>query len=414
MAQRIGIVGAGPAGLIAGIAACRLGFDVDVFERANRFERLGGGVGIQANGMQVLDSLGLLDSFRPNLSIARYASVFSSSGRVISRADFRDVAIPHSAFAVVERYLLQEHLVAALRAEGLQIQFGKHCTGMERTRDGAQLSFADAANTQHDVILACDGTRSAVRDSSGIHSRKQPNRAIGEAYLRVVAQCEIDPNAAGEYWGADGTRVGIFRLAGGRTYLFCSVPLGEWKAILTTRLDEWLRRWQPFGETIVTVMRSVDWASAVYDELQEVHLRQWFKTPVFIVGDAAHAMTPNLGQGANSAMVDSLVLIRLLDDARRNGDTLEEVGRKYEHVRKAFVTRIQNAARQGGNAASWKSPIARSIRDTALSLLTRVGALRRASLRFTAGYNPRDLPFITTQLLHGQSGNTKSIGPSKR
>jgi len=102
-------------------------------------------------------------------------------------------------------------------------------------------------------------------------------------------------------------------------------------------------------------------------------------------------MTPNLGQGANSAMTDALVLINLIALAR--GEVAGAAAR-YEQIRRPFVTRIQDAAWVGGRAASWTSAPARTIRDGAIRLSNRIALARRASMMLTAGYNPAEQEFL--------------------
>ena len=102
-------------------------------------------------------------------------------------------------------------------------------------------------------------------------------------------------------------------------------------------------------------------------------------------------MTPNLGQGANCAMVHAVVFVNLL--AECGGDWEPAAGR-YERMRKPFVTRIQNAALFGGRLAAWTSRPARAIRDLCLMAGSRVAPLRRASMRLTAGYNPSEQPYL--------------------
>ena len=179
-----------------------------------------------------------------------------------------------------------------------------------------------------------------------------------------------------------------------RTYVFCSVPVGKWQDILHGDLAGWVRSWEDFGEPVSTLMHSIkDWSSAVYDQLSDLRVERWQRNGVFLLGDAAHAMTPNLGQGANSAMVDALVLVNLLTEAADNR-AWREAGRRYEQLRQPFVTKIQNAALLGGRVASWRNPMARAVRDTLLLLTIRVPAARRASLRLTSGYNPAEQPFL--------------------
>jgi 2-polyprenyl-6-methoxyphenol hydroxylase-like FAD-dependent oxidoreductase len=219
---------------------------------------------------------------------------------------------------------------------------------------------------------------------------------IGEAYLRAVADRAI-PGDCGmaELWGDDGRRFGMVPLAGGRTYVFCRVPLGGWDEIRRNGLGEWLASWQGYGDRVSALMAAVpDWNAAVYDELKEVRLERWYDPPVFIAGDAAHAMTPNLGQGANSAMADALVLIRVLDEGMRAGSTLEAMGRRYDGVRRPFATKLQTAARQGGALADWRSPLARTVRDALLRGIGQVAPFRRRALLLAAGYNPRERRYI--------------------
>src|SRR5262249_18087528 len=169
-----------------------------------------------------------------------------------------------------------------------------------------------------------------------------------------------------------------------------SVPIGEWDTIREHRLKPWISSWSDFGAHATALLEDVDWSAAVYDELTDLRVMSWHRGPVFLAGDAAHAMAPNLRQRANSAMVDGVVLMRLLAVAREELDALAGVGARYEAIRRPFVTRLQNVALQGGWMAAFRSPAARWIRDHALRLSQSIGPARRASLRLIAGWNPAE------------------------
>jgi 2-polyprenyl-6-methoxyphenol hydroxylase-like FAD-dependent oxidoreductase len=354
-----------------------------VHEQAPGFERVGGAVGIQGNGLAVLDAIGVLEGFRPRIELLTRASVEAPPGRRISVADFNELSLPYIGFAVAQRYDLQETLLAAARDAGAAIRFNARCVRATRIDGGVTLGFADGEERTAEIVLACDGIRSPVRETFGFVSRKH---VVNEAYLRIVAPMRMDdPSRVGEFWAPDSRRAGCFPLPGNRTYVFCSVPLGKWQDILAHSLPAWVASWRDFGAPIASLMESVtDWHSAVYDELTDLRVERWYRDRVFLLGDAAHAMTPNLGQGANSAMTDALVLVNLLSEHR---DDPASAGARYEEIRKPFVTRIQRTALFGGAIASWTSPLARLARDSFFRFGSSIGPVRRSSMQLTAGYN---------------------------
>jgi 2-polyprenyl-6-methoxyphenol hydroxylase-like FAD-dependent oxidoreductase len=198
-----------------------------------------------------------------------------------------------------------------------------------------------------------------------------------------------------EIWGSDGRRFGIAPLTDAQTYFYCSAPCGQWGETRKHRLPWWISGWSPYGEQVRDILQQVgDWEAVNYDEPEEIRLTRWYSSSIFLIGDAAHAMTPNYGQGANAAMVDAVVLTTLLARSRDDGLALVDVGRAYEHIRRHFVTRTQTAAWRVGVAAQWKSPIAMRLRDSAVRLLSQLQPLRRRDLRLIAGYNPREEPYF--------------------
>jgi 2-polyprenyl-6-methoxyphenol hydroxylase-like FAD-dependent oxidoreductase len=389
VSHRIAIAGAGPAGLVAAIACRQAGFDVTVFEQAASFQHVGGAIGIQGNGLRVLSALGLYNRFRPCIELLMRAGLESPPGRRLVMADFSEIDVTSRGFAVALRYDLQDVLLQAAREHEVDIRFDSRCTSIQRSPDGVTVVLRDRTSAPADFVLACDGARSAVRDSAGFVATR---REVGEAYLRCVSNiAHPNPERAGEYWHPDGRRAGAFPLPGNRTYLFCSVPIGQWQRILSTDLAAWLRTWADFGDPVASLVRAVDWTRAVYDELSDVRVDRWYRDRVVLVGDAAHAMTPNLGQGANSSMVDALVLVNLLVAMKAD---VEAAASRYERIRKPFVTRIQDAAWLGGRAASFTSRPARALRDSVIRFSTLIGPARRASLKLTAGYNPAEQEFL--------------------
>jgi 2-polyprenyl-6-methoxyphenol hydroxylase-like FAD-dependent oxidoreductase len=389
---RIAIIGAGPAGLTAALVAGRLGLETTVFEQAPDFRRIGGGLMLQSNGLRVLQWLELLESFSPCLRLTPHLRVEIAGGKILFHTDLSELAIPHNHCAVVRRYELQEHLLAAALRQGVPIRFDHRLTGLSCQDGGAVLSFAAGQEYEADVVLACDGARSRSREALGLPAQRT---ALGLGALRGVVAVRSADDTVREIWGRDGRLFGICPLPGNQTYFFCTLPPGQWPGILKDGVADWVAGWEAFGPDVLALLRAVpDWSQLNYAELEEVRLQRWHQPPVFVVGDAAHAMAPNLGQGANCAMVDALVLMQLLARALEEGTALADVGRAYDALRRPFVTRIQRTARQFGGMARLSSAPARLLRGTLVALTRRWGWLTRPTMHLAAGYNPAETTFF--------------------
>jgi 2-polyprenyl-6-methoxyphenol hydroxylase-like FAD-dependent oxidoreductase len=394
MMPRIAIVGAGPAGLTAAFAARRLGLDVTVFEQAEDYKRIGGGIVLHDNGQRVLQALGLLDSFRPHLQPCPIVAAELCGGKVLGTVDFARFSPPlRHPPAIVLRYQLQEHLLAATRSNGVEVRFGHQVVAASAQGGAAVLRFADGAEERAGIVLACDGAGSPTRDSLRVPARRG---RVGRAYLRGVADIGWQQPRIQELWYPDGRIFGMAPLPGDRTYFYCTAPLGQWSQTLHSGLDQWIASWAGCHPKTQAILGAVgDWSRVNYDEPVEVQARRWSRTPVFLVGDAAHAMTPYLGQGANSALVDALVLSRLLARALQARGDLAAVGRRYEAIRSRFVRSLQVGSRRQGDLATLRRAPARWLRDRLLPVLETTSWLDRRSALMTAGFNPAEQEWLS-------------------
>ena len=267
---RVSIVGAGPAGPTCAISAVTLGLNVTVFERADDFQRLGGGIALQSNGLRVLQKLELLPAMRSFIYPCS-AFVLELSGKREIVSDYRTLDVPHNSFSVLLRYDLQECLLTAACQKETSILFGHRCMGVELRNKKPVLLFADESDQEFDAVIGADGIHSSVRESL-----KWPgeSKAAGEAYLRGVADTTTGESAAREIWGIDGRRFGMCPLPGDKTYFYCSVPKGEWTDIVMKRLRPWIDGWHAYGAKVMAVLERVpDWQRVNYDQLHEIRLK---------------------------------------------------------------------------------------------------------------------------------------------
>ncbi len=394
MMPRIAVVGAGPAGLTAAVAACRLGLEVTVFEQAKDYKRIGGGIVLHDNGQRVLQAVGLLDAFRSHLQPCPVIAAERCGGKVLGTVEFDRFSPPLRHLpAIVLRYQLQEHLLAAARSNGVEVRFGHRVVSARVEGGAAVLRFADGAQQRAGIVLACDGAGSPTRASLRVPARR---RRVGRAYLRGVADIGWQQPRIRELWYPDGRIFGMAPLPAARTYFYCTAPLGRWSQTLHGGLDRWIASWAGCHPKTQAILGAVgDWRQVNYDEPVEVWARRWYRTPVFLVGDAAHAMTPYLGQGANSALVDALVLCRLLAQELHGRGDLAAVGRRYEAIRGRFARSLQVGSRRQGDLATLRRAPARWLRDRLLPMLGSAGWLERRAALVTAGFNRAEREWLS-------------------
>jgi len=193
----------------------------------------------------------------------------------------------------------------------------------------------------------------------------------------------------------DGRLFGTAPLPGAQTDFWCTAPRGCWPQTLQAGLEGWIASWagHPTPPAILGVVG--DWRRVNDDEPLEVQARSWWRPPVFLVGDAAHAMTPYLGQGANSALVDALVLSRLLAQELQGHGDLAAVGRRYAGIRGRFTRLVQASSRRQGDLATLGWAPARRLRDRLLPVLAGASWLQRRSALVTAGFNPTEQELLS-------------------
>jgi 2-polyprenyl-6-methoxyphenol hydroxylase-like FAD-dependent oxidoreductase len=236
-----------------------------------------------------------------------------------------------------------------------------------------------------------------VRQASGLGG---PARPLPTAWLRGTAPIHAEWDAIREIWGDDGRGFGILPLPGDRTHFFCEAPPEEeWRYLLIhpAALAAWVDGWAPWGEDVLRLVRSVpDWSALHYSRPGLVTLRRWHRGRVFLIGDAAHAMPPDLGQGANAAMVDAVVLIPLLARALRGDSGLEAAGAGYEAIRRPHMMRTQVAARGLSLVAHLRARMPRDLGRDLIAWNTRMRTpLFREAATLFIGLNPAEEAFLT-------------------
>jgi 2-polyprenyl-6-methoxyphenol hydroxylase-like FAD-dependent oxidoreductase len=284
------IVGGGIGGLSAAIALRGRGHDVVVLERAPRLESAGAGIRLFANAMDALGGLGVAQSVAAAGAAAARSAILTSDGRELTTlpADLLEGAV------AVHRGDLQ---AALLEAAG-EVRLGVEITSVHQTPDGVVAHAADGTEERGDLLIGADGVWSQVRAAVAAASP----RYTGYTAWRGVSAVRIEAGHLTESWGVGG-RFGLVDIAS-RTYWFATANTpegetdepGERRADLTRRFADW----HPSVQTVLD--GTPDTAILRNDVYFLDPPPRWSNGRIVLLGDAAHATTPGVGQGAAQAI----------------------------------------------------------------------------------------------------------------
>lgn len=373
------VAGAGIGGLAAAIALRRAGYDPLVLERSETVREAGAGLLLGANAAAALHSLGLHRA-ASLLGVPTTAGILRDpSGNTLAR-----LRLPPekerlgSDSAAVSR---SELLSALLSEAGDSVRTGQRVIGLRREADGVVALLEDGGEVRGRILVGADGLRSAVR--AALHGDHPPRYAGYTAWRGVAEGAEgLVPRGAGlEVWGR-GARFGCVYIGGGRVYWFATrnAPEGGCDEFGQGR-ERLLGMFGGWCEPVGALIRATPETEIRRDDIHDRDpLLGWGRGPVTLLGDAAHPMTPNLGQGAGQALVDAAALGQALE---LNPEP-ERALRDYERRRALPSAALVLASRLAGVAGQSENRFLIRLRDSAFS--SAPDLLRSAQLERMLGY----------------------------
>lgn len=378
----VAVVGAGIGGLAAALALSRVAGQVTLLERREHPAEVGAALALQANGLAVLDELGVRSAVEQIGSRIDRMWIRNAAGTPLLTAvvpDFGD-GLDHAL--AVRRTELHQLLLDAVLAEGsIETRFGCTLVQAEPTGElvvhtGSDGSGPDGtALLRFDLVVGADGANSAVRSTGGFPARI----STGSRYVRAIVDAPADAGFE-EYW----TPLGSFGHAaigpaGTPTYFWAAAHAPQVADAVSNRdLDTFTDAWERVLPSAGRLLRKV----ATFDELllntvRRVDCRRWRSGRLVLLGDAAHAMAPNLGQGANSALVDAMVLAASL----RTEESVPVALQRYDRRRRPVVRRVQNIAGLLESLCNLRHRSATRMRDAVLTTLARSSRLSATAMR---------------------------------
>jgi FAD-dependent urate hydroxylase len=310
--MKVIIVGAGIGGLTAHLVCKRAGFEVEHYERQpHHLGPAGAGIVLWPNGVKVLLALGLGERLREIGQRLDRVVTRTSRGSLLTAMPVAELErkLGASVYAV-SRTELQALLVNAVGRENLQ--FGAWCVRVEQDSSGATAHFGDRRTATGDVVIGADGIHSVIR---GAVTRDGAPRYSGMAnWVGIVANDGLLPEETGSEFLGEGRRCGLLSLTGNRVYFgfACAMekgapaPEGGRRRQLRDLFGGW-------PDPIPALLERLSDDALKYLETHDLPpLTRWSRGRIALLGDAAHATTPTLGQGGCQAMEDAVFLARSL------------------------------------------------------------------------------------------------------
>jgi salicylate hydroxylase len=344
---RAAIIGGGIGGLSAANALNRRGLDVTVFEQAPTLGEVGAGVFIFPNSLRQLERLGFREALAAaGARVGPGSQYCRKDGTVVGPILTTDSSGWNGMYGMHRADLL--NALAAGLPPGI-VHTGHRCVDFWQDDSVATVRFANGETAQADVVIAADGIQSTLQRF--VVAPKPPEYSGVRAYRGLVARDRLDAwrDRTHQVWMGDGKHFMVFPVRAGTLLNYVgfvptsSETIESWSAIGDRdELAASFTGWDPQITTLLDKVESCFWWG-LYDRSP---LERWTNGRLALLGDAAHAMLPHLGQGANQAIEDGVALAVLLE-GKTPGD-VPDILRDYERFRRVRTDVVQAESRQNG------------------------------------------------------------------
>jgi 2-polyprenyl-6-methoxyphenol hydroxylase-like FAD-dependent oxidoreductase len=357
------VIGAGIGGLATAAGLCLAGWDVTACERAESLDPVGVALALGPNGLRALDVIGAGDPLRA-LAVPQEVGIRRSDGRWLARSStgrmiadrFGDPVILLTRAAVID--------ALAARVPGRVLSLGTEVKSVESGGDAAARVATTAGELTADLVVAADGIGSVTRRA--LFPGHPGLRYAGFTAWQLLTGPVDGPVPMAESWGR-GMVFGVMPLSDGRVYCYAAAtaaPGGR----SADELAELVRLFGSWHQPIPELLAAARPEGVLRRDVAELAapLPSFHRGRVALLGDAAHPMTPNLGQGACQALEDAAVISRLAAAAEPGAVPAILAG--YTAARLPRTTDVVRLSRRAATMATWSAPLAVALRDTLMRL----------------------------------------------
>lgn len=360
--MKVTIIGAGIGGLTLALALEKQGIEAEIFEATPVFKSVGAGIVLAINAMQIYKRLELVEALQAQGNTIESMHITSPQLKPYSSSTLLPFEKKFGVGGLtIHRAALHKVLRAALKKT--TIHLGKRLLHSQNKGNNYQLEWADGTHTTANILVGADGIHSQVR---GTLFPATEERFAKEWCWRGVCEYDMgsmDTNAVYEAWGK-GCRFGMVPLKDKQVYWFACANVTEQNA---KAIDQQGLRtlFEPFHSVIGQLIAHTPDHCFLLNQLSDLpNNKQWHQGNCCLMGDAAHATTPNMGQGANQAIESAWVLAEQLAKHQKVSNAFDA----YQTIRQGKVQKIIQTSWQIGKLAQVENPILRGIRRTILAL----------------------------------------------
>ncbi|TPE44902.1 FAD-dependent monooxygenase [Pontibacter mangrovi] len=354
------VIGGGIGGLCTALALQKAGIATTAYEAAPKIRGLGAGVALAANAMQGLARLGVAEEVVARGKQLEALVIFDEHGKVISNMDTRSLSNKYGINNfVVHRADLHEVLCNHLNPGSLVL--GKRCEEVRQEGEQVTALFTDGSSDTADLLVAADGISSVVRQQ--LAPASVPRYAGYTCWRAVVDNPGVDINnmISAETWAPAG-RVGIAPLQGDKIYWYACINAPQRDEKMRHMTPEKLaRHFEKVHSPVEMLLASTAPDQLIWNDIADLKpLKHFVFGRVVLLGDAAHATTPNMGQGACQAIEDAVVLAQCLQQE----PDLAKALTKYEKRRMPRTAKVIELSRRLGEVAHWRHPLLGRLRNS--------------------------------------------------
>ncbi|WP_183147927.1 FAD-dependent monooxygenase [Chryseobacterium nematophagum] len=357
----IGIVGKGIGGLTLALALEQSGYkNIKLYEQSDTIEQStkGAGIMLACNAMQVMKKLGLHEELTKEGNILKRMNITNENLKVLSCINIEPFSTLYNVNMVaIHREKLYHIINSKIKCEEF---LGKRLEKINLVNDQLNMIFKDSTESNADIIIGADGIHSQVRNS---YFSKVEMLDAGQLCWRGIANIEMPKyaNELNEIWGK-GKRFGFVKINSHQIYWYALVNTPYNDPITLYRLTYIFKDFHP---DVLDIINSTEESTIITREIYDFKtLYKWYKSRVCLIGDAAHAMTPNLGQGACQAIEDAYIFSECLKRYES-----EQALAKFNDIRRDKASWIVERSRKIGNMSQLNHTIGIWLRNTIMSAI---------------------------------------------